>query len=148
MQASCLSPELPFIANYSISGWFAQSGLSGDTTWWLLNDINCGVVCFRSMWLLSVLRSIAKQRYIKLIFPIAGQGGLRCFDISLCWIGNQLAQRNCIMLTITRTNSLPTLLIGDDIKLHITIEDGKAKAQIDAPKDIKIQRGELRWRSK
>ena len=50
------------------------------------------------------------------------------------------------MLTLTRTNDLPTILIGDDIKIHITIVEGKAKVQIDAPKDVPIHRGELRWR--
>jgi len=50
------------------------------------------------------------------------------------------------MLTLTRTNDLPTILIGDDIKIHITIVDGKARVQIDAPKEVPIQRGELRWR--
>jgi len=52
------------------------------------------------------------------------------------------------MLTLTRTNDLPTILIGDDIKIHITIVDGKAKVQIDAPKDVPIKRGELRWRER
>lgn len=50
------------------------------------------------------------------------------------------------MLTLTRTNDLPTILIGDDIKIHIQIDHGQAKVQIDAPKEVKIQRGELRWR--
>ncbi|NVK32211.1 MAG: carbon storage regulator [Gammaproteobacteria bacterium] len=45
--------------------------------------------------------------------------------------------------------NLAAILIADDIKHHITIGGGKAKVQIDSPKHVKIQRGELlRWRIK
>jgi len=50
------------------------------------------------------------------------------------------------MLTTTRINSRPTLQIGDDIKLHITIENGQAKVPSDAPREVKVRLGELRWR--
>lgn len=55
--------------------------------------------------------------------------------------------KDVMMLTLTRNLDLPTILIGDDIKIHITaISGGQVKVSIDAPREIDIKRGELRWR--
>jgi carbon storage regulator len=52
------------------------------------------------------------------------------------------------MLTLTRTLDLATILIGDEIKIHLNKIDGnQIKISIDAPKNIDILRGELRWRT-
>jgi len=53
------------------------------------------------------------------------------------------------MLTLTRTLDDNTLLIGDNIKVFISaIGANQVKLSIDAPADIEILRGELRWRDR
>lgn len=52
------------------------------------------------------------------------------------------------MLTIKRDLTNGTLLIGDDIKIFIReIEGNQVTLSIDAPKEITILRGELRWKT-
>ena len=53
------------------------------------------------------------------------------------------------MLTLTRTLKDDTLLIGEDIKIFVrSIGANQVKLSVDAPDNVEIVRGELRWRER
>ena len=52
------------------------------------------------------------------------------------------------MLVLTRSNENPSILIGDDIVVHVRVtSSGQVKVGIEAPEDVEILREELAVKS-